>query len=101
MQEHHNRWLWYGVYALVLVALGIAVHQASERVDYIWRWERLPQYVVSTEGEELRAPFDGFVALSADRKSLTLTELKGAGHEVIGGYDELLVGEGDLVFQND
>ena len=101
MQQHPHRWVWHGVYALVLVALGIAVHKASERIDYIWRWERLPQYVISTEGEELRAPFDGFVALAPDRKTLTLTELKGAGREVIGGYDDLLVGEGDLVFQND
>ncbi|HVT35506.1 MAG TPA: amino acid ABC transporter permease [Nevskiaceae bacterium] len=101
MQQHPRRWLWHGVYALVLVALGVAVYQASERVDYIWRWERLPQYVISTEGEELRAPFDGFVALAADGKSITLSELKGARKETITGFDEVLVGEGDLVFQND
>lgn len=96
-----NRWLWHGVYALVILALGFAVYIASERVDYTWRWERLPQYIISTDGEEIRAPFDGFVAIAEDRKSLTITEMKGAGAETLTGFDQLLVGQGDLVFQND
>lgn len=96
-----NRWAWHGVYALVIAALGWAVYEASLRVDYTWRWERLPQYIISTEGEEIPAPFDGFVALSADGKTLTLNELKGAGRETFTQFDQLLAGDGDLVFQND
>ena len=96
-----GRWLWHGAYALVIVALGGALYMASKRVDYTWRWERLPQYVISTEGEEIRAPFDGFVTLSADSKTLTMTEMKGAGVESYSGFAQVLVGQGDLVFQND
>lgn len=93
--------LWRGIYVLVIVALGVAIYAASKRIDYTWRWERLPQYVISMEGEEIRAPFDGFVALSADGKTLTMTEMKGAGHESYSGFSQVLVGQGDLVFQND
>jgi polar amino acid transport system permease protein len=96
-----RRWLWHGVYALVIVVIGAALYMASQRIDYSWRWERLPQYVVSSEGEEIRAPFDGFVALSADGKTLTLAEMKGAGTETYAGFAQVLVGQGDLVFQND
>lgn len=101
MQKSPHRWFWHGVYALVIVALGFAIHKASQRVDYTWRWQRLPQYIISTDGEELRAPFDAFVALSDDRRTLTLTELKGAGNEQFTEFDQLLVNSGDLVFQND
>jgi len=97
----HMRWLWHGVYALVILALGASLYFASKRIDYSWRWERLPEYVISTEGEEIRAPFDGFVELSADGKTLTMTEMKGAGRESYSGFSKVLVGQGDLVFQND
>ncbi|MGH8461966.1 MAG: amino acid ABC transporter permease [Stenotrophobium sp.] len=95
------RWFWRGVLVAVLFALGFGLYKATERIDYSWRWHTIPQYLVSTEGAALRAPFDGFVALSDHGKSLTLTELKGSGRQVLSGYDTLLVGNGDLVFQND
>ncbi len=96
-----NRWLWHGVYAAVLLVVGWAIYKASERVDYTWRWQRIPQYIVSTEGDEIRAPYDGFVALAGDGKSLTLNELNGSRSETFTQFDTALSGDGDLVFQND
>ena len=98
---YSNRWLWNGLYVLVLAALAWAVYAAAERVDYTWRWERIPQYLVSTEGEEIRAPFDGFVTIAEDRKSFSIAELKGGGTENFSDFATLLIGQGDLVFQND
>jgi polar amino acid transport system permease protein len=95
------RWFWHGIYVFVIMAIGTSLYFASKRIDYSWHWERIPQYVISTEGEEIRAPFDGFVELSADGKALTMTEMKGAGRESYSGYSQVLVGQGDLVFQND
>jgi len=96
-----TRWWWYGVYAAVLLAIGYAMYAASARIEYSWRWERIPQYLVSNEGTELNAPFDGFVAVSEDAASLTLKELKGGRSETFTDFDDLLVGDGDLVFQDD
>ncbi|MES2488481.1 MAG: amino acid ABC transporter permease [Pseudomonadota bacterium] len=94
-------WIWHGVYALVILAIGASLYFASKRIDYSWHWERLPEYVISTEGEEIRASFDGFVEISEDGKTLTMTEMKGAGIETFSGFSQVLVGQGDLVFQND
>ena len=96
-----SQWFWHGTTLLVIALIGWAVYEASQRVDYTWRWERLPQYVISTEGEEIVAPFDGFVAIAAGGTSLTVTEMKGAGSESFDGFEQVLVGEGDLVFQGD
>lgn len=101
MQSSSHRWWWYGVYVAVLVAFGAMLYMASQRIEYSWRWERIPQYLVSDEGTELKAPYDGFVSVADDGKSLTLKELKGGRHETLSGFDDLLVGDGDLVFQND
>ena len=99
--QDRSRWFWHGVYVLVILAFGASLYIASKRIDYTWRWERLPEYVISTEGEEIRAPFDGFVEIFKDEKSLAVTEMKGAGRESYGGFSQVLVGQGDLVFQND
>jgi polar amino acid transport system permease protein len=74
---------------------------ASKRVDYTWRWERIPQFLVSNEGDDLKAPFDGFVAISQDGHALSLTALKGADTASFDGLASIAVGEGDLVFQSD
>ncbi len=96
-----TRWMWHGIYIVVIVAIGASLYLASKRIDYSWHWERLPQYVISTEGEEIRAPFDGFVELSADGKTLTVAEMKGSARQSYSGFEQVLIGQGDLVFQND
>jgi polar amino acid transport system permease protein len=101
MQPNNRNWPWHAVYLLVLAGIAWAIYAAAQRVDYNWHWERIPQYLVSTQGEEIRAPFDGFVELSADAGSITLSELNGGRRETFSGFGSVLVGQGDLVFQND
>jgi len=101
MQVNPSQWRWYGVYVAALIAFGFGVYEASKRVEYTWRWERIPQYLVNDDGSEMTASFDGFVSIAPDQKSLTLKELRGGRRETVTGFDELLVGDGDLVFQND
>src|SRR3546814_21030707 len=88
------------VYVAVMIVLGVAVHAAGKRVEYTWRWERIPQYLISNDGTELNAPFDGFVSIAADQKTLTLKELRGGRTQTLTGFDDLLVGDGVLVFQD-
>ncbi len=101
MQAFPHRRRWIGVYLLLMAGFAAALYAASQRVDYNWNWQRIPQYLVSNAGTELRAPFDGFVAIADDGRSLSFSELKGAREQTLTGFDELLVGEGDLVFQDD
>ena len=95
------RWPWHLLTAALVLALGYSLYIAGKRVDYVWRWERIPQYLVSNEGDEIKAPFDGFARISADGKSITISELKGGAEQTLTGFKTVLVGQGDLVFQND
>jgi polar amino acid transport system permease protein len=102
MHPHPHRWLWHGVYAAIIVALGAGVYFASKRVDYDWRWERIPLYVLSNEGEQLIAPVDGVVTLGADGKSLEIrTQTDPPSTTRIENVARITVGEGDLVFAGD
>jgi polar amino acid transport system permease protein len=95
-----SKWFWHAVTGALLLAVAYGIYVSSKTVEYTWHWDRVPQYIVSFQGE-VRAPFDGLVTIADDGKSITLNELKGARSEVIGGFETLAVGQGDLVFQND
>ncbi len=100
MTQRHKAW-WYCLYVGVLTLFAAGVYVAAERIEYTWHWDRIPQYLINNEGDEVLAPFDGFVALSADGQQLTLSELSGSRKEIIRDYAVAMAGDGDLVFQND
>jgi polar amino acid transport system permease protein len=96
-----TRWLWHGLAIGLLLALAAAMVVASKRIDYTWRWERIPQYLVSTEGDDVVAPFDGFVVVSEDGQRLSMTALRGSETADIAPFSRILAGNGDLVFEGD
>ncbi len=101
-QPPHHRWLWNGVYAVVIVALGFAVYTTSKRVDYTWRWERIPQYIVSNEGERVATPADGIVRLDPSGRALEIhTQSDPPQVTRIDNVDRVTAGEGDPVFAGD
>ncbi|HUR41382.1 MAG TPA: amino acid ABC transporter permease [Verrucomicrobiae bacterium] len=104
MQPHPypNRWLWRGVYAAVIATLGYGVWSASQRIDYDWRWDKIPQYVVSQEGERVAAPTDGVIKLVDDPRALeihTQTDPPAVTH--IENVDRIAAADGDPVFEGD
>jgi len=101
MKDKSRDWQWHGLAIAVLLVLCAGIYGASKRVDYTWNWQRIPQYLMNSEGQEIRAPFDGFVAVSADGKTLTLTAMQGAQSQQFTDYTQTIAGNGDLVFQND
>ena len=91
-------WIGHVAAALVVLAIGVSLYLASRQVHYEWRWERVPEYLVSTGGREIVAPFDGTVALSTDGRSLMLTPLLGGEPVRLDGFDRLEISDGDIVF---
>jgi polar amino acid transport system permease protein len=99
---HPHRWLWHGVYAVVIVAMGFGVYSASQRVDYDWRWERVPQYIVNHQGERVTAPADGIVRLDPSGRALEIhTQSDPPAVTRLDGLDRITAGEGDPVFAGD
>ena len=102
MHPYPHRWFWHCVYAVVIVALGASVYAMSQRVDYDWRWEKIPQYIVSHEGERVAAPTDGVVKLGPDPRSFEIvTQSDPPQVTRIGNVDRITAGEGDPVFAGD
>ena len=77
----------------------MGMYFASRQVHYDWRWERVPEYLVSTDGREIVAPFDGTVVLAPDSRSLLLTPLLGGEPLRVEGFDRVEIADGDIVFE--
>jgi polar amino acid transport system permease protein len=102
MQSHPHRWLWHAVYAIVIVALGASVYVVSKGVDYTWRWERIPAYVVSHEGVRIPAPTDGIAHPDPDGHGLTIaTQTDPPSTTRIDNVSRVTAAEGDPVFSGD
>lgn len=86
----------------IVLGLGVAVYFGGQGVDYQWRWQRLPQYVLTTGGTEVVAPFDGTASVGPDGHSVTVTPEVGPAQsfpnlQVVQVYDGEIVFVGNTI----
>lgn len=88
--------------AMVLVVLG-ALYYAAIKVDYVWRWYRIPQYFVFEDKVEVRAELAGEIASITKKDGQDIILVKGPDasekYTLPGG--ELRIDEGDSVYPGD
>lgn len=55
------QWPWHGLLALILLGLAIGLWVATKRVNYEWRWARVPQYFFYQAEDTQAAPVAGTI----------------------------------------
>lgn len=96
------RLFWHGVSVAVIAVLGAGIFFASQRVDYTWHWEKIPQYILSHEGVRVASPTDGIVHVDADGRGLTIeTQSDPPATTRVENVSRVTAGEGDPVFEGD
>ncbi len=99
MEKQYNRLFWHAVFVAILLGIGFGTYFASKSIDYTWRWERIPQYLINTEPTDIRAPFDGTVTVK--RSVISVEPDMGGEPFVVKKFDNIEVSDGDLVFEGD
>jgi len=85
------------------VCLAAALYIATAQVDYVWRWNRVPQYFFYKDREEIRAESAGeIISLAAEGEKSRIL-LKGADgeNEIVVPTNDLRVTQGDLISAGD
>ncbi len=100
MERQPNKLLWHGVFALIILVLGTAFYKSSQSIEYTWRWERMPQYLVYEEETHQTAEFDGSVYSEADQLYL-VDDFDPDNRVLIANLDEITVVDGDVIFEGD
>ncbi|MBU1001542.1 MAG: ABC transporter permease subunit [Proteobacteria bacterium] len=95
--------IWFGVFAALVVLTLAGVYGASQYVDYVWRWNRVPQYFFYQESVKVQAEFGGEVASLEDQGEQTRVVVTGPdGDESrLVPTAGLSVSQGDYVYPGD
>ena len=90
--------------AAILIGLAAGTWGAVQKIEYTWRWNRVPQYFVYTGEDAIKIPFDGTVTAITEQNQKMAVELLSEDNESITvevdqGF--LNVSEGEDLFQGD
>jgi len=100
MNEQSNRLKWHLLFFITLMAIVAGIYSASQTINYNWQWQRVMPYIVDTSSVDIIAEDDGSVVVNEDG-SVIITFENIEQPLVITDADEILVSDGDVVFEGD
>ncbi len=104
MNSFRKDWCWHLLTALVLVGMGYGLWVATGKVDYTWRWNRVPQYFVYHNEDAKRVPYDGRVVeieTAGDTTTVTVRDRFDEEETYRIDSDTLRVSENEDLFAGD
>ena len=99
-----NKWLWQLLLGAILLSIAAGMWFATERVDYTWRWERVPGYFLYHSSDAEKTPFDGKVtsiAPQGEKTRVVVTEAGGKTFEALVESATVKVKLGEDLFEGD
>ena len=104
MNATDKTWPWRLLLAVILLGVAAGTWGAIKKIDYKWRWYRVPQYFLYLAEDAQKIPFDGKVgAIVKDGSSTQVTLISEFSKEVVVKIDSefLEVSEGEDLFEGD
>lgn len=104
MQKGVGYYLWVGVFFLGLLTLCAFLYYATLKIDYVWRWYRIPQYFFYENSVEIKSDTDGSVsAITAEGEDALIRVREAGGGETTFRVPAkgVAVEAGDMVFAGD
>ncbi|SMC27123.1 amino acid ABC transporter membrane protein, PAAT family [Desulfacinum hydrothermale DSM 13146] len=101
--SRRSYFFWATVFFLGIFSLMALLYFATRKVDYVWRWYRVPQYFYYKDKVEVRSQIEGQVEkIVAGQKAnvVVVTGPDGSEEYQIPGKD-IRVGEGDYIYPGD
>jgi polar amino acid transport system permease protein len=100
MKDQPHRLKWHMLFFITLFAMIAGIYSASQTINYNWQWGRVLPYIVDITPLDIRAQDDGTVEIKEDG-TVIINFDNSDTPEIITGAEEVLVYDGDLVFQGD
>jgi polar amino acid transport system permease protein len=104
LNTNRNIWPWHLLTIVILFTLCAGLWVATKKIDYTWRWNRVPQYFIYNNEALVQTPFDGQVATISKIGDKTLIKVLGDnGEEETFEVDSnaIEVFEGETLFEGD
>ncbi|MGJ3523173.1 ABC transporter permease subunit [Nitratidesulfovibrio sp. D1] len=96
---------WKAMFVAAMLALVAFFWVASSSVEYIWRWNRVPQYFWVNEAADVRAEAEGDVTIidrQGNEQRVVVRDASGEEHpHMLPGEGTVLVSAGDFAYRGD
>jgi len=72
-------YVWVGVFVFFVLVLAGLFYYATQKIEYVWRWNRVPIYFAYEDRIDIIADIDGDVASVKKSADQTVISIKGVG----------------------
>ncbi|MEL0658590.1 amino acid ABC transporter permease [Psychromonas arctica] len=100
MNEKSNKFKWHLLFIFTIGLLAAGIYSASQSINYKWQWHLVWPYIVDTAPIDIIAQSDASAAINAEGE-ITLIYDNGDPDTIITNASEVLVYDGDLIFEGD
>ncbi|MDH3357688.1 MAG: ABC transporter permease subunit [Desulfobacteraceae bacterium] len=92
-----------GIFIILVIGIVSSLYYSALKIDYVWRWYRIPQYFVYQDQVEIRAEIEGEVEsiLLEDNKATIRVKSDGEAESYTVPDIDIRVDEGDLISPGD
>ena len=92
-----------GIFIILIIGIASSLYYSALKIDYVWRWYRIPQYFVYQDQVEIRAEIEGEVEsiLLEDNKATIRVKSDGEAESYTVPDIDIRVDEGDLISPGD
>lgn len=104
MKAREKTWPWRLLLVVILLGMAAGTWGAVRKIDYKWRWYRVPQYFMYLAEDAQKIPFDGkvtAVAKGGKNTQVTVVSESSVTKTIQVTTDSLKVSEGDDLFVGD
>ncbi len=103
-KQQRTYYMWVGVFFLIIFAGVAGLYYCTLKIDYTWRWFRVPQYFFYNAEIEVRSEMDGSVeSIQEQGEDAVVTVVDSDGKSLAYTVDEerVRIYEGDLIYTGD
>lgn len=104
MNNNARYWTWSLLTLLILVGMGSALWIATKKIDYTWRWNRVPLYFFYLDEAMQPVPFDARVTkidIAGEKATVSVVSENDVTESYQVDAESVQVFEGEELFQGD
>jgi polar amino acid transport system permease protein len=92
-----------GIFIVLVIGIASSLYYSALKIDYVWRWFRIPQYFLYQDQVEIRTEIEGEVEsiLLKDNKATIRVKSDGEAESYTVPDVDIRVDEGDLISPGD
>ena len=103
LTQPRSYYIWVGVFIFIVFLIAGSFYYATQKVEYIWRWNRIPIYFIYQDEIEIISDLDGEIESVTQTGDEAVVTVKGLDKEesYIVPADSVTVDVGRYIYEGE